>query len=201
MDDLKDWIKNPTDINEGRCLYAWYGDKPALYKVILAKNSPGILKVLFNELSKVAAIEFSRENTKLQQQVDSITELSTELKELESYRIKLYKKTEHLKFELNTYPPKARSCELAHAILDNFDEINAIWAKIDFFKKNKRMPDPEPDPEEIIETDPVALFRMLTNLRSNISKYKNRPDFADKLKLALKQKSIIEEKLYGGKAK
>lgn len=197
--NLTDWIKNPNDINAGRELYKEYGNDPAIYKVLCVRDSTGLKKVLFAELSKVAALKFSYENEKLKFQVDSITELSPELKELESYRIKLYKKTEHLKFELNTCDKKERRCELAHAILDNFDEINAIWAKIDFFKKNKRMPDPEPDPEEITETDPIKLVRMLTNLRSNISKYKNKPDLADKLKLALKQKSIIEEKLYGAK--
>src|SRR4051812_1420428 len=134
---LTEWIKNPSDITTGRNLYKENCTNAALYKVLCCRDSPGILKLLFNELSQVAAVKFVQENAKLQKQVDSITELSPELKALEQERIKLYKITEQYKFELGACENKDRRCELAHAILDNFDKINEMWGKIDYFQANK----------------------------------------------------------------
>jgi hypothetical protein len=193
--NLAEWTKNPDDISAGLNLFRENITNAALFKVLSKRDSPAVRARLYKEICAVAGVKAIQENEQLQKQIDSITELSPELKELEKHRIRLYKESEHLKFELNICEKKERRCTIAHQILKNFNDINEIWAKIDYFQKNKCMPGPDPDPEEITETDPVQLHKMLMNVRANISKAKNKPDKVKKLNMWEKQREQIEKKL------
>jgi TRAP-type uncharacterized transport system substrate-binding protein len=195
MSSLIDWIKYPNDIQAGREHFRQHVKKAALYKVLCNKDTVAIRCRLVTELKAVAGEMALQEVKQLERQLDKLEPLPDELKHLEIRKSEIWRESQALKVELNFSDSKERRCEIAHKILDNFDEINDIWSIINHWHKTKTLPVPAPDPEEITETDPIKLYKMRNNLRANISKAKVRPDKIAKLRVWEKQLVEVENRL------
>jgi hypothetical protein len=192
---LTDWIRYPNDIKAGRELFRQHVKKAALYKVLAMRDSVTIRCRMIAELKAVAGELAMQEVKQLERKLENTESLPPELKPLEIRKSELWRESQALKVQLNFSDSKAERCQLAHTILNNFDEINEIWAVINNWHKTKTLPAAPKDPEVITETDPVKLIKMRNNLRSNISKAKVRPDWIEKLRIWEKQLVAVDKLL------
>jgi hypothetical protein len=191
--NIIDWIHNPQDITIGRALFKEQIRNAALYKVFSTRDSEAIRARLVKELRTIAGDQALKEVRKMERELEKAEPLPDELKPLEQRKSEIWRESQALKVELNFCDNKERRCELAHKILNNFDEINEIWAKINNWHKTKTLPTPPPDPEVISETNPVKLIKIRNNLRANISKVRNKPDKIEKFRLLQRQLEQVEK--------
>jgi hypothetical protein len=142
--------------------------KPKAKKVVRTKN-------VQKNLSKVDNTPPPSKHTPRYSQLQvpgyNFNELPEQLKYEWQLRIKLFKEAEAHHYRLDTLTTNEQRKESVDLILANFNKIDELWDRLDYWGKHKIvLPEinKEEKPKEI--TDPIEMIKRRNNLRANISK-------------------------------
>lgn len=95
--------------------------------------------------------------------------------------------------KINSYLLDRGSEDKVHEILERRDEMDVIHEKLEFYQRYKKLPE-EIAIEKSLDDDAISLSNSLRNIRSNISKLKNK-NKPDELASLIKQRDMLERRL------
>lgn len=174
---LRAWSQNP-DYTQGLRLYLeLLGETPTYKLLVLSQNSFNVRKL--TEALKVKLTELTAAQT------EQLSREPATLGELRRRASALMNERTALKAQIRMLKDEAERRLRAFRVLDIVDELDRIYAQIEFFERNNTLWQPEP---EVITDD--AIVREYLNLRTYISRTAKaystaiRPD--DQKKLAKK---------------
>lgn len=133
-------------------------------------------KSVQKELSKNTDIPSSKNHTprysELQVPGYNFNELPEQLKYEWQLRIKYFKEAESHHYRLDSLQTEAERKAAVDVILQNFDKIDELWSRLDYWGKHGIvLPDVDKKESKAQEiTDPLEMIKRRNNLRSNITK-------------------------------
>jgi hypothetical protein len=206
---IKDWLNSSKDYTLGTALYNVHSSNDAMKRMFAQGASPYRLQRLIDamkELSKVLednptiAIAEAPKYEPVNVQTIQLPENAVP-QELDKYRpewLPLFMERNHLRARLRDTADEYERGRMAHRILELHDQCEKIWERRDFeLRTGEPMPLEEKKREPV--TDPKKLHRHVLNLRSYITKTKNKlkthPENANASKRLAQLESELKEAL------
>ena len=143
--------------------------KPKAKKVVRTKS---VQKDLSKNDNTTTLPKHTPRYSQLQVPGYNFNDLPEQLKYEWQLRIKLFKEVESHHYRLDTLQTKAERKKSVDIILQNFDKIDELWDRLDYWGKHGIVL-PEVDPKTAKKTeitDPLEMIKRRNNLRANISK-------------------------------
>lgn len=149
------------------------------------------------EILNTTPSDFRKLEPKKLAQID-YEQLPPELKLKYTRKGELYKQSVFLKVQMGFMTTDEKRYECAEKIVMNRQEIDGIWAELDYWAEhNQLMPNFKKAVVKHVDEikDRAELINRRNNLRSSISKNKNKPQKHEKVKHWRAELEIVEKKL------
>lgn len=194
MNSIKDWLNNGKPWALGVALYAAHGGDPIMNDMLAQGHSPYRQKRLEAALRELIAVAQHAPVAQPDIVVSTVNAAQlpehTVPAEQDPYREKwlpFFKEMNLLRHQLRLMPTQTERGAAAHRILELEDICSEWWDRRDYYlRTGEHMPEPEPITTSI--TDPNALNKRLTTVRTYVTRYKKllakRKDAGTKAKLA-----------------
>lgn len=192
-DQVNQWLKDGADYFKGLQLFEQHSKNTALLS--LFETGPGVFtsRKLREELVKLSDSSkpaekkytapvnesFKKFATHVKPDID-ISSLPDELKQHNIRKGELYRKAAYLHSQLAIIPSDEERYKAAKTIIDSFNEINQIWAWLDYWHEHKKL-HPDLVPAEARKVFGMSEMKRMQNLRSYISRDANNEKKADKV--------------------
>lgn len=206
MNDIKQFLNGQFSYTRAVELYDLHGKNSALKFLFSLGETSDNRKRIISELTELSSYEIpvvkpviksvSPTIPSKKAKID-IGSLPPYLRQKNVDKGILYQEMSHLHLQMVNAKTDKKRAELRAQIIEKDEQIAYIWKELDYYQENKTMLE---RPEEKVVTqpdqsDPLALYKQLTNVRAHISKLKKNPDKSELLKQKIAEKDELEMKL------
>lgn len=188
---IDEWLKAPnSDFSAGVALYERFGDSAALKALFRGGENPISLSRLKKALSELGAAPRSvatpgvaipdQPAKEASVRPSNLPDAPQDVKAIVLRRRDLYDELRVVHGQLTLLPTNDARHEAALRIATLESEIWNCWEITNFYDEHLKMPAPKPVFQ--LATDAKTLLKRQANLRSYISKARNKPEKADDVK-------------------
>jgi hypothetical protein len=178
LQDIKSWLESCSDYNAGVKLLEHFSDNKFLIRILSKGPTPFNRDKLEEELQVILASTRSasgKGSAKKEKEKFSLPTardydiLPEEIQQLVDAKNPLYKEMSHLHSQLTLLKTAEERSGPALRILDIDEQLRSIWAKLDYYEVNKKLPD-EPKVPSLENMSMKELVTRRNTLRTYLSR-------------------------------